>query len=261
MIDTLRDMLRSVATAFAVFSRIRVPCGQWKAENMRFVLASFPLVGVVLGLLLAVWWWLCSRLAFGCILFSAGITLLPLLFTGGIHLDGFCDTVDALSSRAESEKKHAILKDPHIGAFAAIGVSAYLLGYFALGTALDTGRASVALLFFVPVLSRATAGLVSVFSASASEGLLETLRKAAPGNSAKWALAGWFGLCAIAMIAVSPLTGMVAVLAAALCGLLVWRQAKRQFGGMSGDVAGYLLQMCELAMLFALTLMQGVIRI
>lgn len=42
---------------------------------------------------------------------------MPLLVTGGIHIDGFSDTMDALSSHAERQKKLEIMDDPHIGAF------------------------------------------------------------------------------------------------------------------------------------------------
>ena len=54
----------------------------------------------------------------------------PVLVTGGIHLDGFLDTADALSSWQPWEKKLEILKDSHAGAFAIIMGCAY----FALGT-------------------------------------------------------------------------------------------------------------------------------
>lgn len=43
------------------------------------------------------------------------MTLLPLIVSGGIHLDGLVDTADALYSRRETEKKLEILKDPHVG--------------------------------------------------------------------------------------------------------------------------------------------------
>ena len=59
----------------------------------------------------------------GCGLFlqAAGFTLLPVVVTGGIHLDGFGDTLDALASHAEPERKREILKDPRAGIFAVIG--------------------------------------------------------------------------------------------------------------------------------------------
>lgn len=258
MIERIKELLRSVATAFSMFSRVPMPKIEWKPENLRDTLASFPLVGVPVGLLIAAWWGLCKWLSFDSILLAAGVTLLPLLVSGGIHLDGFCDTVDALSSRAEPERKRAILKDPHIGAFAAIGVCAYLLAYFALATELMSERGTLVILCLIPVMSRAIAGYGSVTGAVAGEGLLSTMRTAAHGGSAKKALTVWFVLITIAMLAVSPFAGLFVTLAGVLCGWLTRRMAARQFGGMSGDLAGFLVQTSELAMLGALILTQRV---
>ena len=59
---------------------------------------------------------------------GASFVLLPVLVTGGIHMDGFLDTTDALSSWQPREKKLEILKDSHAGAFAIImGCSYFVL--------------------------------------------------------------------------------------------------------------------------------------
>jgi adenosylcobinamide-GDP ribazoletransferase len=231
---------------------------EWKPENQRFVLASFPLVGLFIGLVLAGWWALCKWLSFDSILFAAGITLLPVLVSGGIHLDGFCDTVDALSSHAEPEKKREILKDPHVGAFAVIGVSAYLLATFALATELVGDSGSIYVLFLLPAMSRTVAGYVSVASKSSGEGMLSAMRDSAPEETAKRALTGWFVVLAIFMLAISPFAGLFVALSAVLSGWLVRRMSTRQFGGMSGDLSGFLVQVGELAMLCALMLTQRV---
>ncbi len=59
-----------------------------------------------------------------------GFALIPVWITGGIHLDGYADTCDALSSYGDREKKLEILKDPHCGAFAVIRLCSYFLAYF-----------------------------------------------------------------------------------------------------------------------------------
>ena len=235
-----------------------MPKVEWKAENQRFVLAGFPLVGMLVGLVLAAWWALCKWLSFDSILFAAGVTLLPLFVSGGIHLDGFCDTVDALSSRAEPERKREILKDPHVGAFAVIGIGAYLLAHFTIATELIGDSRAIFLLFLIPAMSRTVAGYVSVVSPSAGAGMLSSMREAAPEDTAKRALTVWFVVLAVAMLAISPFAGLFVALAAALSGWLVWRMAARQFGGMSGDLSGFLVQTGELAMLGALMLTQRV---
>ena len=53
---------------------------------------------------------------------GALILLIPILVTGGFHLDGYMDVKDALSSYADREKKLEILKDPNVGSFAIIGI-------------------------------------------------------------------------------------------------------------------------------------------
>jgi adenosylcobinamide-GDP ribazoletransferase len=254
----MKNLLRSIAMAFTMFSRVPMPQVEWKPENMRDTLAAFPLVGVLLGLVLAGWYALSEWLLFDQFLFAAGVALLPVLYTGGIHLDGFCDTVDALASRADTERKREILKDPHVGAFAVIGVSAYLLAYFAFGAELIFDKRDHFLLFLIPVLSRTVAGYVAVCAESGGAGLLDTMRGAAETHPAKQALEIWFCIVSFVMLVISPFAGLFVVLSAALCGWLVRRMAKRQFGGMSGDLAGYLVQVGELAMLATLILMQRV---
>lgn len=259
MKQRISDILRSIALSFTMFSRVPMPRTDWKPEHMRYMLASFPLVGVVLGMVLAVWWMLCRWLSFDSIFFGAGVALLPVLFTGGIHLDGFCDTVDALSSHAEPAKKREILKDPHVGAFAVIGVSAYLIAYFALATQLNSKHNSIALLFLLPVLSRAIAGYVSVSAQPSGTGLLSGMVDAASRKQTKIVLTGWFVVTAITMLCVSPLVGFVVALGATLSGWLVRRIALREFGGMSGDLAGFIVQVSEILMLILLVLLQRVV--
>ena len=110
----------TVIVAFSMFSALPVPQLEWNERNRRWSLCAFPLVGVVVGLACLGWALLCARLALPAVLRGAGLCLLPVWITGGIHLDGFADTWDALSSHAAPEKKREILKDPHAGAFAVI---------------------------------------------------------------------------------------------------------------------------------------------
>lgn len=249
-------ILRSIATAFLMFSRVPMPKVAWKPENMRFTLAALPLVGALIGALLWGWAWLCGALSVGSILFAAGMTLLPLLVSGGIHLDGFCDTVDALSSHATQERKREILKDPHAGAFAVIGVCAYFLAVFALYTELPKEKNAVLLACLIPVLSRGAGALASFGTPSDGAGLLHTMRSSADRRAAVEILAVWCALGVSGLMLLSPLTGGMMALLAALCTVLTVRMAKRQFGGMSGDLAGFCIQVCELAMLCGLILVQ-----
>ena len=65
---------------------------------MRYALCAFPLVGVVCALAFGVWGWAAAALDLPVLLRAAGFCLLPVWLTGGIHLDGYADTCDALAS-------------------------------------------------------------------------------------------------------------------------------------------------------------------
>ena len=133
----MRHLLSSCVIAFSTYSRIPMPQVDWNEKNMKHTLAFFPLVGAAVG---AAFWGadaLCRLLDLGDVLRAALLTAVPAVVTGGIHLDGYCDTVDALASHAPREKKLAILKDSSAGAFAVIWCCVWFLLYFALLTELE----------------------------------------------------------------------------------------------------------------------------
>ena len=245
-------VFRSVALAFSLFSRLPAPKVTWEPESMRYALAALPLVGLVFGAALAGWAWLCGALAIGKTLFAAGMALLPPFVSGGIHMDGFCDTVDALSSHASPERKREILKDPHAGAFAVLGVTAYLLAAFALYTELPLTPRAILLACLIPACARAAGALIGFSAASDGTGLLHALRGASAKRAAVAVLAVWCVLLAAGLAVISPLVGGGMTLLALACAFLTLRMAKKQFGGVSGDIAGFCIQVCELAMLVGL---------
>ena len=99
-------VLQTMAVAFAMFSALPVPQFTWNSKNMRYALCAFPLIGGVIGAL----WSLCGALPLPDMIRAGGFCLIPVLVTGGIHLDGYADTSDALSSYGDREKKLEILK-------------------------------------------------------------------------------------------------------------------------------------------------------
>lgn len=252
--------LRSLVIAFSMFSLLPVPTLKWRDDNMRYVLAALPLVGVFIGLLIRAWLWAAAALGFGAVLTAAGLTLLPVAVTGGIHLDGFCDTVDALASHAPPKRRREILKDPHTGAFAVIGVVSYLIFYFSLSAELKITAATPLLLGLMFVLSRTLSGLsVLLFSANAGEGLLNTFKSAADKKTSFIILSVFFLLSVTGLLCISIAAGMMMVAAALLCFLYLFVMSRRQFGGMSGDLAGFFLQISELFMLVPIIIFEKVV--
>ncbi len=239
----------SLVTAFQTYSRIPMPPVAWKLENRRYALCFFPLVGAVIGAVLLLWKRVAACLGVGAFLDGTVSALIPLAVTGGIHMDGFCDTADARASWADREKKLSIMKDPHVGSFAVVFLVAYLLLQAALMGEIGNGRAArvVAASF---VLSRALSGLAAVFFKNAREGgmLHENTEPARKKTTAAVLVLTAVAASAV-MLRCGPVLGAAAMAGAGLCFLHYRIVAYREFGGTTGDIAGWFLQRCELSML------------
>ncbi len=244
----------------SMFSRIPVPQVEWNEENMKYMLCGFPLVGAAIGLLFWVWMWLCGVLNFGLAVRAAGLTAIPVLISGGIHLEGFCDTTDALASRAEPERKRQIMKDSHVGAFAVIALGLYYLLYFAFCFELNITLRSLTLLSLSPVLSRSASGLTVIFfPSSKNEGLFRSFRDTADRTAAAVVLFAFAVASMTLMLFYLPLAAMLMLLLVAVALLALYLISWRQFGGMSGDLAGWFLTVAELLMLIGLTTIMKVL--
>lgn len=242
------SVLTAIIMAFSCFSTIPMPRITWDEKNMRYMMAAFPLVGVVVGLLVCGWRLLSQALGFGTLLTAAGTTLLPLVVTGGIHLDGFADVMDAQSSHASAERRREIMRDPHIGAFAAMAVSSYLIAYCALAS--ELGARDLVMIGCVPVISRCLSGFATVtFRTSSEQGMLASEQAHAHASGVRVALATIFALAALLMMRVNPLGAIVSLCAALATLVWVKHLADTYYGGMSGDLAGFFLQVVEATML------------
>ncbi|MBP0970772.1 MAG: adenosylcobinamide-GDP ribazoletransferase [Oscillospiraceae bacterium] len=251
-------MLKSLLSAFLMYSRIPVPQIAWKEENRRYALGWFPLIGAVTGLMLLLWRLLCDLQHLPQMLFAAGAVCLPVCVTGGIHLDGYCDVTDALASCADREKKLAIMSDPHIGSFAVIRVCLYLIVQTALLTELVTLR-DVCRIGCGLILSRALSGLSAVtFRGAKKDGTLQSFVRPSHRNVTTGMCIGWMLLSCCGICACGLLPGLLMLAAAAAVFVHYRASAYKHFGGITGDLCGWFLQRCELAMLTAAVLGQSI---
>lgn len=240
-------IIASMIIAFSTYSRIPMPAVEWSDANRKYAMCFFPLIGAVIGALLWGWLWLCDVLAAGAFLRGAGAALLPLLVTGGIHMDGFMDTCDAMASWQTKDRRLEILKDSHVGAFAVMGCAGYLL--------LDAAVWSEASLQDAPML-----GCIFVLSRALSAWAMTALKSARPsGMLGAFAQASHrrmvsissvlYGIgCAVCWFALSGWSGAAYLVAAGLCLLCYKRMAYKHFGGVTGDLAGWFVQIAELVL-------------
>ena len=247
------NILGSFVIAFSMYSRIPMPQVEWTEERMRYCLCFFPLIGAVIGAaqlsLFAAGWRMGAGPLFTALLGPA----IPRLITGGIHMDGYLDVTDARRSYGDREKKLRILKDPHTGAFAIIGLGSYLLLY--AGAISELGFQELCLFAVIFVAERALSGLsVVLFPKAKEDGLVAQFSRTAVKRAVGGAMAAYLALSACALLWLGGEKGLVCILTAAVSFYLYYRMSLREFGGITGDLAGYFLQSCERNAAIALAL-------
>ena len=240
--------------AFAVYSRLPVPKMKLTKENLRYALCCVPFVGLVIGVAEILWFLIAQGAGFTPVLRAGGLALLPLIISGGIHMDGFLDTADAISSRASKERRQEIMSDPHKGSFAIIGCCAYLIAMLAVFT--EAGLRDMAVIACGFFFSRALAGYaVLTVDPAEDPGFLQIFLKAAEGDSGKNILLIESVLCAVLMFVISPKRGIIAIIFALIAYAVCRRKTAEKFGGMTGDLQGFMILVIELVTAYAVILL------
>ena len=243
--ETGMRIIKSFFIAFSMYSKIPMPQFEWKDEDMRYALCFFPWVGAVIGVLWYLWKWICARFGVGTLCYTVVGTAIPILITGGFHVDGFLDTCDALHSYQPRERKLEILKDSHIGAFAVIMLTLYGL-IFLGGFSEITECRTLVVVGAGSFLSRVLSGVAVVsFPSAKQEGTLYLFADKAHKRVVKTALYAQGILCIGFMMWTSFVTGGIAVAAALLTFAYYYYRSKKEFGGITGDTAGYFVTFCE----------------
>ncbi len=249
----MKNMVQSFVVAFSMYSKLPMPRVEWNDKNMKYCICYFPLIGAVIGLLLNGWYALADLAGFGLLFRTAVLVLIPVAVTGGIHLDGLLDTADALSSYKSKEEKLEILKDSHAGAFAIIMGIAYFI--LTLGVYSEAEGRHLQVIGLGFVLSRALSGLALVsFQKAKNTGLLRTFADAAANRKVAFFMTLYLILTGAGMLVLDVKLGAAAIGAALLVFWWYRSMAYRKFGGITGDLAGCFVQVCELAVALAVVL-------
>jgi len=242
-------MLCHFVIAFSIYSKIPVPQFEWKEEDMKYMLCFFPWIGAVIGAGIYLWSCLCRMFDVGEMCYTVIGVAIPLIITGGFHVDGFMDTMDAFHSYQPKEKKLEILKDAHIGAFAVIMLVIYGLIYLGAFSEIADDRLLriVCSGFF---LSRCLSGISVVsFPAAKKDGMLYFFASNSQRKIVKGVLYLQGGGCIGFMLLQSAYAGIILVLAAFLAFGYYYYRTKKEIGGITGDTAGYFVLICEGSMM------------
>jgi adenosylcobinamide-GDP ribazoletransferase len=234
------------ATAF--FTRLPVnpePAGEWRLADSAW---AFPLVGAGIGgaaalaLLLAQ---LIGLPSWPAALLSvlAGIAL-----TGALHEDGLADTADGFCGGRYREEKLAILRDSRQGTYGVLAiVLSVLLRTAALAGIGDVIHAGLALVAAHAASRAALPAAMMGLTPARPDGLGAMAGTPRAGGTIGAALIG----TAIALAALGPVQGAIALCLAGVTVFATAELARSQIGGYTGDVLGAFQQVAEILILLA----------
>lgn len=251
--------LQASVSAFQFLTRIPIHIQLTYTDDLfRRSAVYYPLVGVVIGALLAAFGWL-----LGLVVPAAPASVLVLglwaAVTGALHLDGLMDTADGLLSHRSRERMLDIMKDSRVGAMGVIAGALLLLMKFTLLISLvPHTKIFLAFLIAAPLWSRwfvvwAIAGWPYAREGQGLGALFAKVSRAEAGQATWWALAASL----LAFLAVglpwwqaAACTMGLLVIAGAL-GYGLARSMANKLGGLTGDTYGALVELLECAVLLA----------
>jgi adenosylcobinamide-GDP ribazoletransferase len=213
-----------------------------RPEDLGASMALYPVVGAALGSVMV------GVYSAGAAVFPDGVVrpmlvVLLVILTGGLHLDGFADVCDGFYAGRTKADALRIMKDPHLGTMAVVGIVSVLMMKVVLLSYLPAAVLCSALLIF-PAIGRGGMvwGMWMAPYARPEGGTGEAFFRTLCGRHVwiatlllgAWAMlfAGWPAV--IVLLFAAGATKMFV----GYCG--------RRIGGMTGDTLGALNELLEL---------------
>ncbi len=219
----------------------RIPVGrkiEYNEENFIRSLNLYTLVGAVIGFLLAVAYLIFNNQ----IPFIRGmvITIIYILITGGIHLDGAADTSDGLLSGRTGEKVFEIMSDSRIGTFGAITLILIILSQFVMFSYL-----SIEAVFMMPLVGRAgvIAGCWNKKYAKETKGMGTAFIE---NIDTRVLLINLFILFVFSMLSWQRTIIFTASFAAVSLSYFISTLIDDKIGGMTGDTCGFIAEISQI---------------
>ncbi|WP_051321578.1 adenosylcobinamide-GDP ribazoletransferase [Chrysiogenes arsenatis] len=229
-------------SALGFLTILRIGSGTFQGATAA---TSFGWVGLIVGAGLALVHWIVPVAIAPMVM-----VLYLVIITGALHLDGLCDSADALFSHRERERKLEIMKDVHAG---TMGIVAIVLVLGAKGMAF-AHLSNIALLILIPALSRFGMAVAMQRLPYARQ---EGLAKPFFGTSYVGLVIPGAVLLVLAffMLSFEMFFGIMSVYVVFLALILWWY--RQMIGGVTGDMLGALCEACEAVLFLAAVVLGG----
>jgi len=221
-------------------------------ENFANSMAFFPLVGMLIGISLVVLRRIFYYLPVSPLIGDTLVLIVWIWLSGGLHLDGFADSVDGFSGGHDKEGILKIMKDSATGAKGVVALVSLLLLKFVLLVEMPLLLKDAAL-FFAPTIGRWSM-VIAAF-----------LGKPARSKNSMGKLfmdyVGWreliFASLTLAVVGILLFKLYFLPLVIIVIGivLLILKYCQKRIGGISGDTLGAINEIVEVFILLTVCIL------
>ena len=241
----MKKLYKGFIMSLSMFTVLPTPYVEWDDDGVKNMMKFYPIIGLIVGGIWGIIYYLTGILNVPIILKSAIIMMVPFIITGMLHLDGFMDVCDAILSRRDKEEKLRILKDSATGAFAVISlVILFFLQFGGIYSVLEK-NIPFYILIMIPIVSRSTVAFYLLSRATIKESTLGTYFKKGTNINDKIIMIITLLIMLTVSFVLLDAYGIVLVLLIIVSIKLAVEKCKKEFGGISGDVAGFALVIGE----------------
>ncbi|MFA4935988.1 MAG: adenosylcobinamide-GDP ribazoletransferase [Candidatus Methanoperedens sp.] len=231
----MKEILSALRSGFGFLTTIPVGISMEGIEKLMKHIYLFPVVGAVLGVILAAIGFL-SSIIFPQVLTSLVIIIFIYYLTGINHIDGLADFGDGIASHGTKEEKIKAMRDTAVGTGGLVFCIIAIIGIFV--SLISIMEINLLLLPYALIVAETSAKQSMVTVAAFGRKLYEGFGAITVENTkSSDFLAGMVFSGAVSYFFLGVF-GVEAFIASQLAGLLVLHTANRHFGGVSGDVVG-----------------------
>lgn len=236
-------MLKGFIILLSFFTRIPVAnLVEYDEEKLKKSIYLYSLMGAIIGGILYVIAMLLKnvdqKIFVGLIL-----TISYIIITGGIHLDGYSDSIDGLYSGREKKRILEIMKDSRVGAFGVIGLIILILSYVICFSSVP-----YSVVFMTPIVGRLSV-VVSCYRkkyARESQGMGTFFVE---GMSIKVLLVNLVLSLSFIFLFQEKIKLAITVLLTIILSRLISKTIENKIDGMTGDTCGFITEICQLIFL------------
>jgi adenosylcobinamide-GDP ribazoletransferase len=222
------------------------------AENLANSMAFFPLVGMLMGVLLVLLRRLFYYLPVSSLVGDTLVLIFWIWLSGGLHLDGFADSVDGFLGGHNKEEILKIMKDSSTGAKGVVALVSLLLLKFVLLVEMPLFLKDTAL-FFTPTIGRCSMVIAAFLGKPAR--LKNSMGKLFM-DYVSWREVIFASLTMVVIgIPLFRLYLIPLVIIDVVIVLLILKYSQKRIGGISGDILGAINEIVEVFCLLVIYLL------